>query len=407
MSLSSQASSQGTASRPRSGCRKYAARLLLAAVGGGLGLAICEILLRLFSPGYSPLFVDIYRFDEHGQLAMKANIVRRHVTNAWRVTIATNDDGLRDRVTPVPDEGGTVLAVGDSYAFGWGVELAESFLYLAEESLRGERIRIVKAGIPGTGTSDQASWLQNHGDYYHPRAVLVALFVGNDFVDVQKGGTAGQFTIEDGLMIRRPVEGEPPSWLTRAGNKLKRSSLIAQKLAEFSYAHSHVPSDGKGIANPGLTAKDGWLKEYFGVHLRNPPEQTVSAFKLMEQALDSIHEWCRRRDIPLLLLVLPRSFQVYEWELAEWQKTFGWRDDQVDLDQPQRALAEWASARHVAMLDLLASLREEHRLHPGERLFFYPDTHLNRTGHRLVGQETAAFIRRGCPPGVVSTSRAS
>lgn len=399
--------SEAASSKLQFRSRKYVARLLLIVGGGGVGLVICEIVLRLFSPGYSPLFLDIYQLDEHGLLAMKANIVRRHVSSAWRVTVATNADGLRDRETPVPDDGGTVLAVGDSYAFGWGVELAESFLYLAEESLRSERVRIVKAGIPGTGTSDQASWLKYHGDRYRPRAVLLALFVGNDFVDVQKGGTAGQLTIDDGLLVRRSVLGEPPSWLTRAKDKIKRSSLIAQKLAEFSYAHSRVPSDAKGVANPGLTAKDAWLKEYFGIHLRNPPEDTLVAYKLMGQALDDIHEWCERRKIPLLLLVLPRSFQVYEWELAEWQKTFGWRDDQVDLDRPQRFLAEWAAARNVAMLDLLQPFREHHQLYPGERLYFYPDTHLNGSGHRLVSQETAAFIRRALRPGVVSTSRAS
>ena len=119
------------------------------------GLILCEATLRLVAQDDSPLSMDIYQLDSYGLLSLKPNVTRRHFTSEWNVTIAINSEGLRDRQSPVPDTRGRILALGDSFAFGWGIELPETYLYIAEEQLRSEAIRVIKARIPGTDTTDQ------------------------------------------------------------------------------------------------------------------------------------------------------------------------------------------------------------------------------------------------------------
>lgn len=374
--------------------RKWLGGTLLVIGSLAFCLALMEGGLRLFLSSHSPLSLDIYRLDEHGLLGLRPGVTRRHVAAQWDVTVAINAEGLRDRSEPVPDRNGRILAVGDSMQFGWGAELSQSYLYLVEEGLAGDAIRVVKAGMPGTGTSDQAQWLQAHGDRYSPRLVIVSFFVGTDFVDCQMGGVPQQFTIEDGLMVRRSLTKEGGSRLKEAKDWIKRSSMLAQLVAQLLWTveRRFIPAKGRPI--PGLTAQDRWLWEFFKVHLRDLPAETKEGIDLGLRALDEIQGWAQQRGVPLLLIVIPRSFQVFEWDLAKWRDAYRLTNEQLDLDRPQRVLGEWASARSVSVLDLLSGFREYHRTHPDELLYYHPDSHLNANGHRLAGALVLEHLRK-------------
>lgn len=355
----------------------------LSLVTGSLifGLLLCEVIVRLFYPGYSNIFLDIYELDNDGVLILTPNIERRHLTSEWDVMVTTNSEGLRDNPTPVSSENGTVLGVGDSMAFGWGVELSQSYHFVAEENLRPNAIRIVKAGISGTGPSDQLKWLQHYGERYNPSMVLLSFYVGNDFADVQMGGVSEQFTVRDGLMVKKPLDKETGStWFRDAKEKLKRSSLLAQKVAEVIWYFENKQK-AQDRSNPGLNAQDRWLWEFAKVHLKQPPPATLQGIERTTQVLSEIHQWCQQRQIPMVLLVIPRSFQVYDWELAKWKKAYRVKDEDIDLDKPQQVLAEWASKRGVTIVDLLPHFRAYREVHPDDRLYFYPNGHMNANGH--------------------------
>ena len=362
-------------------------KLLLLFAATAFSFVLCEVGLRLISPGYSPMSLDIYRLDEHGVLGMRPHLTRRHLTAEWDVTVALNVDGLRDRDQPVNSSGGTILAVGDSFAFGWGVELADTFLYRVEEAFRPEAVRVIKAGIPGTGTSDQLLWLQHYGPRFQPGLVIVSLFIGNDFVDVQKGGVTQQFIVKDGLMEKKSVDGKPPSWHQAVISKLKRSSFLAQRIAELVWRYERK-IDAQHRQHAGLEARDPWLWEFYKVHLRPAPPETPTDFELTLQALDGIHQWCAQRQTSMLLLVIPRSMQIYDWELERWKQSFKVQTEQLDIDQPQRELTDWATRKQVPLCDLLPAFRLYSKEHPKERLFFYPDAHMNAHGHYV----TAALL---------------
>jgi hypothetical protein len=359
-----------------------------------VSLLLIEGGLRLFLSGHSPLFLDIYRLDERGLLGLRPGVTRRHVSSEWDVTVAINAEGLRDRSEPVPDRNGRILAIGDSMQFGWGVDLSQTYLYIVEEGLASTAVRVVKAGMPGTGTSDQAHWLQVHGDRYSPRLVMVSFFVGNDFVDCQMGGVPQQFTVQNGLMIRRTLEKEGRSRLMEAREWIKQSSILAQLAAQAVWTAERRFISAKDRSIPGLTAEDRWLWEFFKIHLRDVPLETKQGIDVALRSLDEIRGWTEQRGIPVLLIVIPRSFQVFEWDLAKWQGAYRLTTEQLDLDRPQRLLREWASARSVSVLDLLSGFREYHQAHPDDMLYYHPDSHLNPNGHRLAGALVLEHLRR-------------
>ena len=68
-------------------------------------------------------------------------------TPEFRFVVRTNSIGLRDTEIPLRRTGRKrVLAIGDSFTFGWGVRLEETWPKVLEAALRrsGEEVEILK-----------------------------------------------------------------------------------------------------------------------------------------------------------------------------------------------------------------------------------------------------------------------
>jgi hypothetical protein len=336
---------------------------MLAAVA--LTLALGEAALRLLPAGLV-VEADLYRMQD-GLLALRPGITRRHVTPLWDVTLRINDDGFRDfSREPAADEQ-IVLGLGDSMGFGWGVDLEDSF-YARLEAAAAPRVRLIKAAVPGTGTSDQARLLERLLRVHRPRAVVLAFFVGNDFVDVARGGSS-QYEVVDGFLTHREAGG--------GGSAAWRRWAIRSRLLQLLRAAQFHLS----LAPAQTRRWDAWMAEYAQVHLRRPPPETEEAFRATLAALDDVADQCERAGARLLLVVLPRSFQADDAELAERMQGLGWTPEDLDLDRPQRILSEWAAGRGVAFVDVLPAFRRSVE-EGAEPLFFTPDAHMTPEGHR-------------------------
>jgi hypothetical protein len=371
------------------------AGILLTAVSALFALLLAEALLRWVFHAAPLLDVDIYAMDADRLLRLRPGIRRHHVTRHWNVTIAINGEGFRDRHDPIVSTALPVLSLGDSFAFGWGVPLDQTYSYLVEERLGGPQpVRVVKAAVPGTGPGDQLRLLDTLWDRYQPQVVLLGFFVGNDFTDVQMGG-ADQFEVQDGLLIRRELR--PPSFAARWRQTLLRSSHLLQFLRAVQLSWGQRAAQGPG-SHAGLSARDPWLWEFAKVHLRQHPPETARGVAATLTVLDRFQTESSRHGADLVILVIPRSYQIYREELGELQSAFGIRDEDLDLDHPQRILREWARSRHARIVDLLPVFRSHHERNPGTKLYYYPDAHLNAEGHRVAAEALAAFFEQSGLP---------
>ena len=345
-------------------------RAAVAAAAIGLTLLAAEAVLRMLPAGVV-VEPDLYRMDD-GLLLLRPGITRRHVTPLWDVTLRTDARGFRD-VDSAPERAdAVVLGLGDSQAFGWGVELDQT-LYSQLEQVT--RVRLIKAAVPGTGTSDQARLLERLLPVYRPTVVAVTFFVGNDFVDVGRGGSA-QYEVIDGFLASRTQE---PSSLRRLAIRSRVLQLV--RAAQFRLAAAAGPE----------RLWDERMREFAEVHLRDPPERAWQAMDATLAALDDIAEQCDRSGARLIVIVLPRSYQVNAGELEELLAGLGWRREDLELDRPQRLLGDWASSRHVAYVDTLPAFRA-HAAGGGEPLFFSPDAHMTPVGHRVAAEQARAAL---------------
>jgi hypothetical protein len=173
----------------------------------------------------------------------------------------------------------------------------------------------------------------------------------------------------------------------RVKEKIKRSSLLAQKAAQVWWYFDTKIVNAEDRSNPGLKGSE--LLENSQIHLKKSTPDTEKAIEVTLSALNDVSRWCEERKIPLVLLVIPHSFQVYQWELSKWQDAYHLTDADLDLDKPQRILNQWAATKNVRVVDLLPHFRAYQSAHPDDRLYFYPEVHMNPTGTR----ETARVLQ--------------
>ena len=87
-----------------------------------------------------------------------------------------------------------MLAIGDSFTFGWGVSLEESWPKVLEATLRqaGVAVEVANLGFPGGSPVDYANIATRAVPALQPDLVLVAVLQGDDLGQLRAAGAAGQ-----------------------------------------------------------------------------------------------------------------------------------------------------------------------------------------------------------------------
>ncbi|MCE9613098.1 MAG: SGNH/GDSL hydrolase family protein [Lentisphaerae bacterium] len=228
------------------------ARLALA-IGVTCALAVAvEFALRPFRPGWAPVHQDrlLWRHDPLLGWANAPNHTGRLHGPEFSVDVRTNARGLRDRDFPdLPAPGRKrLLVIGDSFAWGMGVDADARFSALLAE--RHPQWDIINAGCSGYGTDQELLYLRRDGLALRPDVVLL-LFSANDFGNNVAPAAytyfKPYFDLVDEDLILRQVPVPPP---TRA-----------MRLERFLLGHTYVW--GRLYARLGLAhGNDGGLGDF-------------------------------------------------------------------------------------------------------------------------------------------------
>jgi lysophospholipase L1-like esterase len=100
--------------------------------------------------------------------------------------ISINSDGFRDREFEVEKSNNTfrIVVLGDSVAFGYGININETFAKILEreinELITGQKFEVLNLAVPGHNTWQEVEFFKMKGLKYKPDIVIIT-YVGNDF----------------------------------------------------------------------------------------------------------------------------------------------------------------------------------------------------------------------------------
>lgn len=102
----------------------------------------------------------------------------------------------------------TVMLLGDSFTYGWGVGDNETYPHLLEEMMPGTAVR--NFGMEGFGTSHQLLLYREHGEDFSGDTVVLNYYLGNDAKNnIRHLPPDPVFAIENGdLVLREPPRNE-------------------------------------------------------------------------------------------------------------------------------------------------------------------------------------------------------
>lgn len=355
-------------------------RLLVVVLSVLATAGALEIAFRVFAPQViSPRMITEAPLGGH---RMRPNIDGYLRGPDFSFHIKTNSLGLREETREVSTKKAAfrILGLGDSFAFGLGMDADKSYLQRTEQCLNGNPrpggpVEVLNAGIPGSGTADQLAFFLDVGRELTLDLVWLSFY----YNDVLDNWNSDLFTFSPSGVQRRPrPEGR---WIIRAAHRVVDLIPLFAWLRERSHLLGF------------LSVRLSILLERFRSGTSQGPQGVSSG--LREEAWDVterlLEEISRQSQIavparrPFVLTYIPYKFQILEPEKQVE------RDDSKLARDIEPRLEQFAVSRRIPYL----SLTSQFRATPvPARLYFPRDHHLSDEGNRLVATAACDFLRQ-------------
>ena len=347
-------------------------RLGLLLLSGLVFVGIGEIYFRVFNPqAIQPESIHEYVYGINNGL--RANVHQRWTDKDYDVLVTTNAKRLRGKEYPYQKSQGVtrILALGDSFTFGFGVNVEDSYSKVLERllnvSTEGNGVRqyeVINTGAPGWGTAQELVFWNVEGHKYNPDIILLCL-VENDPTD---NVNAGLFELRDEQVVQR----EPKkNLITNIRNVMRKIPLMS-----FLAQHSHFYNFVRMRA----------LHVLYGQISQNEEADVLGIEEVSHK--DAMQAMREESDQDLMIAILKRFISEIQ-ESSKKLIVFDVPGTLAKFRKVQEFLRQQADEQTISLLDTRGFLKKHHQ---EEGTTYLYDGHWNINGHRLVGEMLADFI---------------
>ena len=372
--------------KPRRGRRRWKL-LLWSSLATIISLGVSEALLRGLSirpfPIWSPRYMHVS--DEVLGLVPAPHFVGRQETSEFSVEIRINSLGLRS--PELPDSlGPVVFVLGDSFAFGHGVEQEETAAYRLAQELNSRRsvvdapIRVLNAGVMSYGTWQAMERLRSLGQDLRPDLCILFFFAGNDPLD----NIHAPLSVRDGYVVGAD---KVLPWWRKIQLAVKYRSSIYRLVAQ-ALPTPDIPGACSDHAAFG-----------FDLFRRTDTSEVAWAWTSTRRALEEMASVARDLGSELVVVAIPTRFQTDPVWWRRHRERCGFDEQAFDLTRVRTRLRDLCSELRTPFLDMLPAF--ERARHQGPLYFdSLLEMHLTPYGNEVLSRELAASLRmRGLIPG--------
>lgn len=122
-------------------------------------------------------------------LLFPPNVSAYYEASEYTFTAEINNIGIRDNDTTLKKKHAVrVLAIGDSYTYGWGVPIEDAWVKVLEKNLRdrGHDVEVLNLGAPGFHPANYADTAERAIPLLDPDLVIIGLLPSDDLIQAKR-----------------------------------------------------------------------------------------------------------------------------------------------------------------------------------------------------------------------------
>jgi lysophospholipase L1-like esterase len=374
---------------------------LVVLVSSVLSLATAEILLRNVAPrrtievlagAYPAMFED----SDYLPYRLRRGYSGRLATREFDTSVRINSRGYRgEEFAAEKGDVFRILAIGDSYTFGWGVEDNQTYAALLRERLSSRhpsrRIEVINAGFAACYSPDTYYlYLKREGLALEPDLIVVGVYVGNDLDSPAAFENEWLEQDAEGLPLRirnrhSHVVGNmllPRDVPLRYRVPLLRRLHLFQGLADLWWALKPALQSSLRASATLHAASSGSDERVPYIYRMTYDDRTNTVMRRVESLFSGMQRLADEARVPLVFMIIPERVQLTGNALNRLP---------ADIGKPQRLLGEFFEREGLRSVDLLPWLTPAAA---DQSLYFPLDGHWNAAGHEIGAQRLADALSR-------------
>jgi hypothetical protein len=331
-----------------------------------------------------------YAFDPQLGWVLRAGASGLFTAPDFSSTVHIDARGFRAMPPPPPSPRGRVWVLGDSVAFGYGVDDDQTFS--ARLAATHPELAVENLAVSGYGTDQELLLLRRELARGRPGepTTLVVTFYLNDLLDNQTTGSPSypkpRFDVapDGALMLTGVPVAQPPP----ASSRVDLDDWLGARSRLWSTLRPRLQVV---LVRAGWETAENAVDDYLGFFLRRDRARRAGRWATWRAIMDGLVREARAAGLRPVVLVVPVRTQADAQARARLERVYHMSDAELDLDEPDQEIDRWAQTASVPVAHALPLLREA-AAH-GTSPYFAFDPHPNPQGHELLFRALEPLVR--------------
>lgn len=328
----------------------------------------------------------------------------------YRFTSQINSLGFRDReFSREKTAAQRIVVLGDSFTYGWGVAVEQSWPKVLERGLRerGLSVEVANLGYPGAGPVDYADVAERAIPLLRPDLVLVGILQGSDLVQsVPREPVASSGTLLAAFWslypnVRRLAAAGETAPQHVSGEQVRQ--LWKDQAAEIMLGISPEERERYEKLEPGVrdAFSQGRLNPWLVLTVVRERDHFIQSFDLespraheliaaLAAQFVRIRTTAQSRSARVVAVSIPYGIYISRRSFdSNARLGLNLTEGMLGSDSPDEAIRRAAAGAGIPFVSVTATLRRKAET---TDLYFPWDCHFNAEGHRSFGEALASEV---------------
>jgi hypothetical protein len=343
-----------------------------------------EIMLIFFFPQN----LNITQLDADKVFELKPGISSILERQEFTTHVKINSHGFRDNEFEFkkPKDTTRIAFVGDSFVFGYGVELNETMVKILENKLNSgsnENYEVLNFGISAYGTEQEYLLIKDDVLRYSPDIILLAFSLN----DIKENVKFNLFGMENNTLVRNPPQKITPilklrnyvSWHSHLYSLIYFSVIDNQKLRNLLIKIK--------LLNPPSKDPSTDFNSLIYLNLENQDfDYAVNKTLLL---LNKINNVATQNKAKLIVFMIPSKEQVDSNKMKDFIRNKNLDIDKLNITKVQKILKPSLWKNSIRIIEPLNKFRK----HNTNNTFYYDiDGHWINKGQELAADITYEYL---------------